>query len=120
MLEPLRSCIVLLPQVVRTDVREVVSVSVAYVDPVTLEPGEATWEGTIGELLLEYSPRLIKGRAVVAYANTLEAIRWTDPEQADELLSQAIDEVTSASDSLGEDQDLEEIAELLELYRQII
>ncbi len=97
-----------------------ITVVATYQHPFTRTPRSDRFETTLGELLGAESPLLLKGNAIVAYAEALEATRFMeygDPE-ALVIIDGAIAEVEAARAVFPDDPDLAEIAELLELYRE--
>ncbi len=95
------------------------TVRALYQDPLTLEPATALLETTPGELLAQDDALLLKGTAVVAYAEALKDVRDLDGEAATQVLDTAAGVVASAAAILVGDADLAEIQELLATYRTL-
>jgi Ca-activated chloride channel family protein len=88
------------------DMGTAITVRATYETPFTREPLDATLETNLGTLLTGDDALLVKGNAVVAYAQAL----------ADRsLAASALDQVQAAIEVLGADPDLLEIEELLTL-----
>jgi Ca-activated chloride channel family protein len=83
------------------------TVAVTWLDPVTFEPHEATATATLGELLAQDHSLLRKGAAIVAYVDALAASQVGE-DQTIEALG-----VVEAATALGDDPELDEIADVL-------
>jgi Ca-activated chloride channel homolog len=95
-----------------------ITVTADYYHPFTLSPLTATFDTTIGELLGDDAALLLKGDAVVAYAEALKAVRDApNNEEKLAILDGAIAAVDAAADVLAGDPDLVEISGLLAQYR---
>jgi len=98
-----------------------IAVTADFYRPLTLEPASATFTTTVGELLAGDAALLLKGDAVVAYAEALKAV----PDAATlaerlAIVDAALATVGAAAAALAGDPDLLEIASLLTQYRAII
>ena len=97
-----------------------ITVKAEYYHPFTLSPATEVLEATIGDLLDGDKLLLLKGDAVVAYAEALKAVRdGVSDGEALVIIDGAIAAVESAADVLADDPDLTEIAGLLAEYRQL-
>ncbi|XXU21727.1 VWA domain-containing protein [Sorangium sp. So ce861] len=86
---------------------DAVTVRARWQTPLTHEPKEASHEATLAELVAGSKEQLVKGKAIVAYA---EALKSSSPE----ALHAARDQVLAANP--GGDPELDEIAELIALH----
>jgi Ca-activated chloride channel family protein len=97
-----------------------VTVTADYFHPFTLSPLTATFATTIGELLDADAALLLKGDAVVAYAEALKAVRdGASDSEALAIIDGAIAAVEAAAEVLAGDPDLVEISGLLDQYRTL-
>jgi Ca-activated chloride channel family protein len=97
-------------------------VTAHHEDPITHEPLEDSVETTIDDLLWGTSPELVKGDAIIAYAQALAEIQDLMYSPAnDAIIRDKIDAVLAivdaAADVLAGDPDLVEIDDLLDTYR---
>lgn len=92
------------------------TVLVRYQDPVSFELKKATLETTLGALLEQDQALVLKGDAVVAYAEALADVRDLDGAAALPVLDAARTQVLAALEQLDGDADLAEIDALLDLY----
>jgi Ca-activated chloride channel family protein len=93
-----------------------VVVVATYEDPITREPGEVELSTTLGELLEQDAALLLKGSAVVAYAEALTRLQTLDGQSALDAIEATRATVQVAADSLTDDPDLAEIDQLLASY----
>jgi Ca-activated chloride channel family protein len=98
------------------DLTSRVTVTATYETPFTREPRSETLEMNLGMLLTGVDRQLVKGNAIVAYAQALEATQRLRGPEAREALEAALAEVEAALETLGDDQDLREIRDLLTAY----
>ncbi len=100
-----------------------ISVRAKYTDPFTRVQKQDERTMTFQELLAADADQLLKGNAIVAYAEALKEIdRLIDEGNGDDafdLCQETKDTVQSAADALG-DAELEEIADLLSDYESIV
>lgn len=94
-----------------------VQVVMTYQDPLTRAPGSDVYESTLGEMLDADNSLLLKGDAVVAYAEALKQLRTLDGQEAHALIDATRCQVQAAAAALAGDPDLLEIDQLLEQYR---
>lgn len=87
-----------------------ITVTARFRDAVTFEEQEVTQTLTIGELLAEPDPQLLKGAAIFAYAEGLKMQRDTGDGAGLELAAQAI---ARAEEVLPGDPDLAEMTAIL-------
>ncbi|MCB9476996.1 MAG: VWA domain-containing protein [Deltaproteobacteria bacterium] len=96
---------------------------VTWTDPDSLEDKSATVTKTIAELLADDADQLIKGDAIVAYAEALKQIDKlideSDAQEALELCQATKAQVQAAADELN-DAELASIADLLDTYEGTI
>lgn len=100
---------------------EEIVTSAEYTDPITREQKVDEARFTVAELLAGNSQQLLKGSAVVAYAEALKEVQilmYTrdNYEEILSILEDAQETVTAAADALS-DPELDEIADLLTTYR---
>jgi len=98
------------------------TVEAQYVDPFTREPKSDSSTATLGDLLEADARQLLKGDAVVSYAEALKKIAdliYSDRAAALELCRAVKEKVLSAADEL-EDGELYAIADLLADYENTI
>lgn len=89
---------------------------VTYEDPITRELGAVELDTTLGELLEHDASLLLKGKAVVAYAEALTDLQSLDGQAALDVIEATRAIVQSAAETLSDDPDLAEIDELLASY----
>ncbi|WP_275938749.1 vWA domain-containing protein [Sorangium cellulosum] len=89
------------------DDTDTLTVRARWQTPITHEPKEASREATLAELMAGSKEQLVKGKAIVAYAEALKA-------GTTEALRAAREQVLAANP--GGDPELDEIAELLALH----
>ncbi len=78
------------------------------------------FDTTIGDLLSADAALLLKGDAVVAYAETLKQLRYmSSGQEALDLIDSTITTVQAASAALASDPDLVEIETLMQTYRSL-
>ncbi len=98
------------------DLASVIKVEATFEDPFTRESKTDTFEATLEELLNARSALLRKGDAIVAYAEALRAVQyWSTGSKS--VLDDAIETVEGAINALPDDDDLTEIRDLLETYK---
>ncbi|EYF04491.1 vWA domain-containing protein [Chondromyces apiculatus] len=90
------------------DLQDPVRVTARWQTPLTYEEREATVETTVAELLEGNKAQLLKGNAIIAYAEALK-------DGSHEVLQAAHDTVVAANPE-GTDPELSEIADLLEMH----
>jgi len=101
---------------------DVLTVRATYTDPSTYENGESVQEATFAQLLAAGHNQLLKGEAIVAYAEAIKQIAdlvTTDAERALAVCRAAKEKVQAAAETLN-DEELEEIADLLADYETTI
>ena len=96
------------------------SVAVTWQDPVTYELRHTSLQTSIADLLAADGTMLLKGDAVVAYAEALKQLRTLTGSAAADLIAETIDSVDAAMVALGPDPDLTEIRELLVIYGTVL
>jgi Ca-activated chloride channel family protein len=96
-----------------------ISVKVYFEDPITREQKEDKFESSIGALLDNNNARLLKGNAVVAYAETLKALKSMSGQAAEQRIDETLAVVDAAAKALAGDPDLAEIANLLTKYKEV-
>lgn len=96
-----------------------IRVVASYTTVDTHEKASSVFEVPISTLLDTPSPRLLKGNAVVAYAECLKEVRSVAHGEALPLIDNALDAADTALSALPEDRDLAEIQELLVAYRRV-
>jgi Ca-activated chloride channel family protein len=107
--QKIRSC----GDLIETDVIRAVA---TYKDPVTRESRSDSFEAPASTILENAGSQLIKGRAIVEYAEGLKEIdQATDWEEKGEICTQALARVQAAADEL-DDPELRDIASLLGTY----
>lgn len=94
-----------------------VKVKVSYEEPISREPRTAEMITTLAELLAGDTKLLLKGDAVVAFAEALKDVRGAKAPAALAALDKAQAEVQKANLVLGGDPELEELRGLLQTYR---
>jgi Ca-activated chloride channel family protein len=99
------------PQLVE-DASEI-TVTARFLDAITFEAREVTQTLTFGELLAGDQAQLVKGAAVLAYVEALEARRDADPE-GDAKVAAALARLDEADAALPGDTDLAEIRTVVE------
>lgn len=87
-----------------------ITVTVRFRDAVTFEAQEITQTVTIGELLAEADPQLLKGAAIFAYADGLKLLR---DENDDTGIAAAQAAIARAEEALPGDPDLAEMTAVL-------
>ncbi|MBI5611413.1 MAG: VWA domain-containing protein, partial [Deltaproteobacteria bacterium] len=97
---------------------ETVEVVATWEHPVSHKAMTTTWSATFGELLGAKHPLLDKGAAVVAFCDALKATQSQTGAAAKATLQTASAEVAAAQKNLGNDPDLQQIADLLAVYQQ--
>ena len=104
------------------DTGDVISVTANYIDPFTYERKSDTHTDTIDELLQANADQLLKGDAIVTYAEALKQIDslvYTNPAMALQVCQEADSKVRAAAELL-QDQELIDIHHLLERYEQTL
>jgi Ca-activated chloride channel homolog len=102
---------------------DTIDVSATYTDPFTLENKSVQVEMTIAQMLAANADQLLKGDAIVTYAEALKRIDqkiYSDPTAALQICQEAKLTVETARTALGGDADLTEIAALLQTYETTI
>ncbi len=99
------------------DMEAEVRVTATYEHPTTREVQSDEYASTLGELLDGERGLLLKGDAVVAYAETLKELRTQTGSEALQHIDDTVDAIDRAAAVLGDDADLMEIAALLSTYR---
>ncbi len=95
---------------------------VTYTDPFSLVEKSEERSFTIDELLAISANQLLKGDAIVTYAEALKQIDTSskdDPQDAIAICEAAREKVVTAAETLG-DPELEEIAELLGILKETL
>jgi len=96
-----------------------ITVVANYEHPFTRIPRSDSFETTLGELLEARGEMLLKGNAIVAYAQALDRLRGMyASEEAHQVIDDAMAEIEAARSALGTDPDLDEIAAYLNRYRE--
>jgi Ca-activated chloride channel family protein len=98
---------------------DAIRVAAEWLNPFTLETNADVLETTLGELLAEDKQMLVKGNAVVAYAETLKKLKDLPCAACLDRIDETVDLIEQASADLGGDDELDEIAELLLTYRAV-
>ena len=101
---------------------DVITVEAAYIDPITYQEQADTHSASIAELLEDGAGQLLKGDALVVYAEALKAIEsllYTSPAAALAVCQQAHNQVQTTAQLLG-DEELYEVADLLGIYEETI
>jgi Ca-activated chloride channel family protein len=101
------------------DDEDLVHVVASFKHPLTLEPLTAELTTTLGELLGGDTAMLVKGHAIVAYAEALKQLRDMDDTAAVDLIDETLTIVDSALEILPADQDLLEVQALLDAYKDV-
>ena len=104
------------------ETNDTITATATYTDPFTYEETSVTHTATIAELLAADADQLIKGDAIVVYAEALKKIAhliYSDPQKALSTCRQAREQVEEAAALLG-DEELADIAELLAIYEETI
>ena len=101
-----------------------ITATATYKDPISLMPSSETTTDTVGGLLVSTSQQMIKGDAIIRYAQTLKEIQTLMYNPANyttivAMIDSAQADVLTASATLGSDSDLNEIAGLLLTYRDV-
>jgi len=105
------------PTVVNLD--DEVHVEAEFYEPLTLEPLTATFDTTLGDLFSAGNALLLKGDAVVAYAEALKSLKSLTGTEALDLIDTTLARVVAAKNALADDPDLAEIESLLTTYRDL-
>ena len=102
----------------QADLSARVQVTAIFETPLTRQPRSSVLETSLGELLTGADEHLVKGNAIVAYAQALDEVRdyRYSSGEATMVLTDALEEVEGALERLEGDADLMEIADLLERY----
>ncbi|MCP4602861.1 MAG: VWA domain-containing protein [Proteobacteria bacterium] len=95
-----------------------IRIKATFLDPSTRDPKSDEFEATLDEMLEGKNALLLKGDAIVAYAEALKELRTSPDETAGSLIDEVLAKVDSAVNTLPEDLDLAEIRSLLETYRR--
>ncbi len=103
------------PSVVTMDA-DVLHIRADYADPITNMQRYKEASYTLQELLDANAERLVKGSAVVAYAEALAQLADLDGQAATDLIDETRVVIQAASDELGADSELAEIDSLLAEY----
>ncbi|HPQ68563.1 MAG TPA: VWA domain-containing protein [bacterium] len=101
---------------------DVLTVRATYTDPFTYADGESVQEATFAQLLAAGHNQLLKGDAIVTYAEAIKEIAdlvYTDADQALVVCQAAREKLEAAAETLN-DEELEEIADLLADYEGTI
>ncbi len=101
------------------DIDAEVKVVVRFSDPITFEEKAAVLKTSIAALSGQDSPLLVKGNAIVAYAEALKELRDMSGDPALALIDETLSTVDAAQQQLQGDADLEEIQDLLATYRSV-
>lgn len=96
-----------------------ITVVANYIDPQTNKATQATFEASLSDLLKGDHLQLLKGDAIVAYAEALKSVRKLNGDAGVATLKQAIVAVDEALAKLSNDADLVEIRGLLEQHQQV-
>jgi len=103
--------------------QDVINVKAHYTDPFSRERKTAEAETTIEHLLWAPADQLLKGDAIVTYAESLKeiyrAVEDGKGEEAIEICRNARDKVQAAADYLN-DEELKEIVDLLDTYEETL
>jgi Ca-activated chloride channel family protein len=95
---------------------DVIRAVATYKDPLTRESRSDSYEAPVPTILENAGSQLLKGYAIVAYAEALKEIdRTADLEEKDTICSQALARVQAAAAEL-DDSELREIESLLGTY----
>jgi len=94
-------------------------VSAEYYHPFSLEAQTADFDTTLGDLFSAGNALLLKGDAIVAYAEALKTLKTISGTEALELIDATIAQVQTAKAALADDPDLTEIESLLTTYRDL-
>jgi Ca-activated chloride channel family protein len=97
---------------------DAIRVAASWQDPVTYDEQIDSLDTTLGDLLEGDNALLLKGDAIVAYAETLKALNDMSGEEALALIDKTLGIIQDAIDALGDDPDLLEIQSLLTQYRK--
>jgi len=104
------------------NLNDAIEAKATYIDPFTHEAKSSTFTKTVNEMLAAPSEQLLKGDAIVAYAEALKQIdglMYSQPEEALAVCQAALAKVTAAQLVLN-DVELAEIVELLAKYAATI
>jgi Ca-activated chloride channel homolog len=101
------------------DGSELFQFSVDWIDPVTRATNTDTIDMTLDEMVAEAGSQLLKADAVVAYAQALVRAPRLPSAERDPYLDEVIEQVEDAYD-VTLDEDLLEIADLLQEYKGVI
>jgi hypothetical protein len=105
------------PEMVRGD--DKIDLKVTYTDVATGEPGEISTSSTLQELVDAPCPELRKGDSIVVYAQTLGFVdlllEESEYERAFEECQNGLEIIEKSAAALDDD-DLEEISKLLQIY----
>ncbi|MDD5309672.1 MAG: VWA domain-containing protein [Deltaproteobacteria bacterium] len=103
------------------DAAQAITVRAHYLDPATREPKTDETTATVASLLEGTNRSLVKGNAIVAYAEALKTIQQTGPgPAADQVLAATLAVVKAADKTLGGDADLGQIEALILILRSKI
>jgi len=91
-----------------------ITVTVIWIDAQTLNPRQVQHVATLGELFAADRTPLLKGAAVLAYADGLKAYKWTDAEARVPTMISAFEALAQAEAALPGDPELAEIRQVLE------
>ena len=104
------------------DAGDEITVRARYADPVTREEKSDEKTMTIGAMLAADAPQLVKGDAVVTFAETLKRVAETideDPEAAYALCQAAAQKLSSAAEAL-DDSELADLAAQMDRYMSTV
>ena len=98
------------------------TITATFKDPITRQPKEATRVITLSEMLDGTTPEMMKGDAIVTYAQALELIQTLYRSSGNDatilgIIDDALAEVNAAASALMDDPELVEISTLLQTYR---
>ncbi len=96
-----------------------VTITATYYNPISLIPLSTTLNTTMGTLLAADNTLILKGNAIVAYAEALKELKTLTGLDATDLIDAAIVKVQTAQAASPGDPDLAEVLNLLQTYRTI-
>jgi Ca-activated chloride channel family protein len=96
-----------------------VIITATYYNPISLTPLSTTLNTTMGTLLAADDTLILKGNAIVAYAEALKELKTLTGSDATDLIDSVIVKVQTAQTASPGDPDLAEVLNLLLTYRAI-
>lgn len=103
----------------RIDLSDVIEITASWTEPLTYRGRTVTTSATLAQLLQGSDAQLRRGRAIVAYAETLKVVGSDTSAQNAKTIDHALAVVQQANPDHS-DPDLEEIAFLLSNYKQVV